>query len=106
MSAVDAIDFRIPFLAQSCGFTCVDFANLMGPESAAELFNRHSCIPDQRQCRLLRGIEFRNVDIDKSNSWILKCRYRCGCEVAVAGSDSDDQICLQGQPVCDGSASY
>src|SRR5699024_10168493 len=59
-----------------------------------------ACIGDDWKLRtVLVGIERRDVDVDELHVWVLERGARCRGEVAVAGTNTDDDIGLASNAV-------
>ncbi len=57
-----------------------------------QLLKNSASVADERQSRVLVGVELGDVDVDKSHIRILKRSLGGGCEIAVSSANADDEI--------------
>src|SRR5699024_5084545 len=86
----------IPGSFRFCDGTRIFFGDAESLQGIDKLCECFACIGDDWKLRtVLVGIERRDVDVDELHVWVLERGARCGGEVAVAGTNTDNDICLK-----------
>src|SRR5438034_7486961 len=102
---IDTFDLGIPRrvelrdLRAVARLDTVDPRLIEGFKQDKQLFQRRLCVANQRQSKVLRGIELGHVKIDKAYFGMLECGLRRGSKVAVTRADTDYRVSLLGNTI-------
>src|ERR1700719_265285 len=94
--AVDAVDLLFPISAKAGNPPAIVFSYVEPRDRLLQLVQCRSSVPGKRKTCVPEGITFRNIDVDEANRRILKSGFRSSGEIAVARSNSENQIRFPG----------
>ena len=96
---VKAVHFLVPIAIELLDALAVSRADFPTAERLGQEFESDAGIGHDRQTRVLKGVELRNVDVDELHFRILEGGLGGGGEVAVARADPDHQVGFPGNDV-------
>ena len=97
--SVDALNLGVPLPVESFGLRTIACLDGVAIDQVEQFLQRHQCITNQRQGQVLEGVKRGHIDVDEAHLGILECRLGGRGEVAVAGTDADDQVSIPSNAV-------
>src|SRR5687768_13301401 len=91
-NVVDPLHFVIPFIMQGSGLGFVLTPNMIIAQCYKQFLQGCLGISYERYGLVFVSIEFSDIDIDESRTWILECGFAGGGEITVTCANANNEI--------------